>query len=321
MNDIFNSLNLEELLLPLNELRNCNFCPRNCGADRFSKKLGYCNSNATFNVASVFLHKGEEPVISGENGICNVFFTHCNLQCIYCQNYQISDNSISDIVYHLSLKDIIFKIIKILDQGCNILGFVSPSHFIPQMKVIINCLHKMGKHPVVVYNTNAYDKVEVLKSIENYVDVYLPDFKYLFNDISQEYSKAENYPEIAKASIKEMFRQKGAALKFDKKNQISSGLIIRHLILPGLNKNTKAVLKYIAEEISPEINISIMSQYYPTKNVSSHKNIGRSISQKEYDEVIEYIDELGFDNGWIQDLSSNNNYIPDFFDKEVFKND
>lgn len=320
MADIFEALNFKELLLPLNELKNCNLCPRNCSADRFSEKLGYCKSNASFNIASVFLHKGEEPVISGEKGICNVFFTHCNLQCVYCQNYQISDNSFNDIVYQQSLKEIILKIIKILDQGCNILGFVSPSHFIPQMKVIINTLHKLGRHPVVVYNTNAYDKVEVLKSLENYVDVYLPDFKYMFNDISEEYSKAKNYPEIAKASIKEMFRQKGALLKFNKKNQITSGLIIRHLILPGHIENSKAVLKYIAEEISIDVNISVMSQYYPTPRVSAHNFLGRCLTKKEYDDVIEYIDELGFSNGWIQDMSSNNNYIPDFFDEEVFKN-
>ena len=220
----------------LKELEDCALCPRECHANRLKERTGYCKSGSTFDIGSICRHMGEEPVISGTKGICNVFFTHCNIQCSYCQNYQISRNNKKVAGKEMELKEVVSAISNILDEGINLLGFVSPSHYIPQMKAIINALHEQGKHPVIVYNSNAYDKVETLKSMEGLVDVYLPDFKYSDKELSTEYSDAPDYPEIALKAIKEMVRQKGTSLRLNDEGQAESGVIIRHLATPWINK-------------------------------------------------------------------------------------
>ena len=264
-----NELDFKNLLKPLNELKDCNLCPRNCNANRFSDKLGYCNADAGFNISSICVHKGEEPPVSGEKGICNIFFTNCNLQCIYCQNYQISNNELDHRNDKMSFEKVLKNIVEILDQGINHIGFVSPSHFIPQVKIIINAIKMLGYNPTFVYNSNAFDKVEILKSFEGFIDVYLPDFKYMDNGISKEFSDVANYPETAINAIKEMYRQVGGELIVDKNNMAISGMIIRHLVLPGYVENSIDVLGKISETISPEIHISLMSQYYPTYKVNA----------------------------------------------------
>ncbi len=317
--DFIQRLDLKNLLKPLEELKNCKICPRNCGVNRFSKKLGYCNSDACFNIASICIHKGEEPVISGKNGICNIFFSRCNMQCIYCQNYQISRNKEEIIENKLELKEVIEKIKVILDFGCKAVGFVSPSHFIPHVKVIINALHSLGIKPIIVYNSNAYDKVEKLKELEGMIDVYLPDFKYMDKKLAKDYSDAYNYPEIASKAIKEMYRQKGSTLIINDDGQAESGLIIRHLVLPNHIDNSIKVLKYIAKEISTSVHISLMSQYYPTKNVANHPDLGRTLSTDEYKKVINQMKSLGFYKGWLQQLDSSEYYNPDFVEENPFE--
>ena len=195
-----------ELLSLLEELKDCALCPRECHVNRWESANGICRSDASFNIASICIHKGEEPVISGPNGICNIFFTNCNLQCIYCQNHQISDVLIARQSFRMELKDIVKEITAILDRGINMVGFVSPSHFIPQMKVIIQALKEKGYSPVWVYNTNAYDKAATLKSLEGLIDVYLPDFKYMDPLLARSFSKAGDYPEAATSAIREMYR-------------------------------------------------------------------------------------------------------------------
>ena len=302
----------------LDELKDCTVCPRNCHANRFTSNLGYCKSDASFNIASIVSHHGEEPCISGEKGICNVFFTHCNLQCTYCQNYQISRNIYSLPQYNFELSDVIEKILSILDTGCNLVGFVSPSHFVPQVKIIINELHKLGRYPTIVYNTNSYDKVDTLKQLEGLVDIYLADFKYINSSIAEKYSDAYNYPEIASMAIKEMYRQKSSTLIINEKNQAESGLIIRHLVLPGNIKNSIDILKYIAEEISTNVYISLMSQYYPTINVQNDSALNRTLNAGEYKRVVDAMHEFGFHNGWIQELESQSYYLPDFESEKPF---
>ena len=302
----------------LDELTDCTVCPRNCHVNRFTSNLGYCRSDASYNIASIFAHHGEEPVISGENGICNVFFTHCNLQCTYCQNYQISRNNQELPQYNIELPEIIRKITAILDSGCNSVGFVSPSHFVPQVKIIISELHKLGRHPIIVYNTNSYDKVDTLKQLEGLVDVYLADFKYINPDISKKYSDAYNYPEIASMAIKEMYRQKGSTLILNENNQAESGLILRHLVLPDNIDNSITLLKYVAEEISTNVYISLMSQYYPTIKVQNDYSLSRTISTEEYNKVVDAMQNLGFHNGWIQELESQSYYLPDFENEKPF---
>jgi len=322
MQDIFdriNNLNVEESLKPLEELRTCRICPRNCNADRFSSKPGYCKADASFSISSIFLHLGEEPVISGNRGICNVFFTNCNLQCIYCQNHQISCNTLDYSLQKLELKEVIVQIVQLLATGVNHVGFVSPSHFLPQVKVIIDTLRFLGLDPVFVYNTNAYDNIERIHELENYIDIYLPDFKYADDLLGQRYSDVKDYPEIALAAIKEMMRQKGTSLAVNKEGYATSGVIIRHLVLPGHPENSINVLRAIAKELSAEIHISLMAQYYPTYKVSMQEYLGRTLKTKEYERVVNELDKLGIENGWVQELSSQENYRPDFDAEKPFE--
>lgn len=298
-------------LEPLNELRDCAICPRNCHVNRFSDRLGYCKSDAGFNISSICIHRGEEPPVSGENGICNIFFTHCNLQCMFCQNYQISDNAINTGSI-MSIEEVIRQITAILDQGIDRVGFVSPSHYIPQVKIIIRILRSLGYRPVFVFNTNAYDRPETIRSLEGMIDVYLPDLKYLDAKIARNYSDARDYPMVAMASLKEMYHQKGAALHFDDRGGVLSGIIVRHLVLPNHVENSLNVLRYIAEELSPRLHVSLMSQYYPTPQVSCHPKLFRPVKPEEYRMVAAEMERLGLTNGWIQELESPENYRPDF---------
>ena len=306
-------------MISVKNYKRCVQCPRNCGADKNSKESGYCRSDESFNISSICIHRGEEPVISGKIGICNVFFAHCNLQCIYCQNIQISKNRETFPSEAQSLDEVVQNIIHCLDSGCKAVGFVSPSHCITQMKSIISALHSKGYKPIIVYNSNGYDKVETLCEIEELIDVYLPDFKYLDSKIAGEYSDAPDYPEVATTAIREMFRQKGSTLRIDDDGQIESGLIIRHLILPGNLKNSLAVLNYIADYFSVSVAVSLMSQYYPIAAVKSYPVLNRKIMVEEYNEVVNEMEKLGFYKGWVQELDSSENYQPDFNNKHPFE--
>jgi putative pyruvate formate lyase activating enzyme len=322
-NDIHNRLehlNIQKLEEQLRVLQNCRICPRNCGADRFSSKPGYCKSDASYYISSICIHKGEEPAISGIHGICNIFFGHCNLQCLYCQNHQISFNKNKLAANHLSLKQVLKEVVRCLEDGCEGVGFVSPSHFVPQVKVIINALHELGLHPTIVYNTNGYDTVETLKEIEPLVDVYLPDFKYIDPKLSKKYSDVKDYPEIAKKALCEIYRQKGSTLLTKENGLAERGIIIRHLVLPGHIENSFGVLRFIAEEISTSIHISVMSQYYPTKFVKQFSPLNRTLYVEEYQKVVCEFHRLGFRKGWIQDLESHENYQPDFDKEHPFEN-
>lgn len=286
-------------------------CPRECGIDRTKGEKGYCGLDDKIYISSICIHKGEEPPVSGPHGICNVFFAHCNLQCVYCQNFQISDNKFATDRYEMTLETAVNKITAILDKGIPALGFVSPSHQIPQMLSIIEELRKRSYEPTIVYNSNGYDKVETLKELEGIVDVYLPDFKYSDPVLSKDLSDARDYPETALKAIKEMYRQKGSLLITNDSGYAESGLIIRHLILPGEVENSLAVLKTIAEEISPKINISLMSQYWAPKKFD-RAALNDKIKEADYLCVIEEMNRLGLDNGWVQEFDSHNNYRPDF---------
>jgi len=317
-NDDIKGLNYSELLKPLEELKNCRICPRNCKADRFSGKLGYCKADASFRISSIFAHQGEEPVISGDKGICNIFFTNCNLQCIYCQNHQISCNSLDYSAHLISLEETLKQIIAILSSGINHVGFVSPSHFIPQVKVIINALRQLGLNPVFVYNSNGYDTVESIKGLEDYIDIYLPDFKYSDENLGKKYSDVKDYPDTALSAIKEMLRQKGTGLPLNDHDYAMKGIIIRHLVLPGHPGNSIGVLRTIAAELSNELHISLMAQYYPTYQVNQHEFLGRTLTSREYDKVVSELEYLGFENGWVQELSSHESYRPDFDSEKPF---
>ncbi|MCD6249754.1 MAG: radical SAM protein [candidate division Zixibacteria bacterium] len=300
------------------DLNNCKGCPRVCGADRTSEQLGYCNSSDAVMISSVCAHRGEEPVISGKSGVCNVFFAHCNLQCVYCQNYQISRNHTSNHALK-GVDQVIAEIEQVLDQGARGIGFVSPSHYINGMLQIIDSLKKRGHNQRFIFNSNGYDRVKIVRSLAGVIDVYLPDLKYMDEQIGREYSDAPRYPQIATAAIREMFYQKGTNLILDDDGVIESGLIIRHLVLPGHVENSKAVLRWIADELSPSVHISLMSQYYPTPAVRDHPVLGRTLNIDEYEEVIEEFESLGFYRGWVQELDSSHSYKPDFDNSHPFE--
>jgi putative pyruvate formate lyase activating enzyme len=312
-------LDIKNLTKPLEELRACRICPRKCNADRYSDKLGYCKAGATFSISSICIHNGEEPAISGDKGICNIFFTNCNLQCIYCQNHQISCNSLNYNSQEMLLEEVLEQVVKILSTGINHVGFVSPSHFVPQVKVIIDSLRALGLDPVFVYNTNGYDRPETIRGLEGYIDVYLPDFKYSDAELGRKYSDAPDYPGIALSALKEMFRQKGKKLYIDGNGYAIMGIIIRHLVLPSHPKNSVNVLRTIAKELSNELHVSLMSQYYPAGRAIHHEFLGRTLTKKEYDTVVRELEHLGFENGWVQELSSHESYRPDFEAEHPFE--
>jgi putative pyruvate formate lyase activating enzyme len=300
-------------------LGNCTLCPRECHVNRFESGSGYCGADAGMNIASICIHKGEEPVISGEDGICNVFFGGCNLHCIYCQNHEISQCISPAGSSDMDLNMVLDKIVKILSKGISAVGFVSPSHMVPQVKAIIKGLNLRGYKPITVYNTNSYDKKETIRSLAGLIDVYLPDYKYVSSVLSAEYSDASDYPVIALKALKEMYYQKGSTLSLDEKGRVENGLLIRHLVLPDHAEESKKVLNSIAEELSPGVHLSLMSQYHPIAEVKNHRILNRSLYKSEYDSVVAEMERLGFRNGWIQDMESNVNYRPDFRKENPFE--
>jgi putative pyruvate formate lyase activating enzyme len=299
-------------------LENCTLCPRECRVNRFDGRTGYCRTDSSLNIASVCIHRGEEPVISGKDGICNIFFTGCNLHCLYCQNHEISYGRSIIRDGGMDLEEVLDQIVKILSEGIPAIGFVSPSHVVPQVKAIINGLNSRGHKPITVYNTNGYDKPETIRSLSGLIDVYLPDYKYVTSDIASKYSDASDYPGIVLKAIKEMYYQKGSTLSIDENGRADNGLLIRHLVLPGHAGESKNVLNSIAEELSTGIHLSLMSQYHPTEQVINHPVLNRPLYKAEYEDVVETMESLGFRNGWVQHMDSNLNYRPDFSKENPF---
>lgn len=257
--------------------------------------------------------------MSGPHGICNIFFAGCNLRCIYCQNYEISRSWVDSRGKPYTREEVLDKISKELGDKVKAVGFVSPSHVVPQVIAIIRGLKERGLDPVTVYNTNSYEKPEVIDSLDGLIDVYLPDYKYASSGIAYEYSDAKDYPEVALRAIRRMYYQKGSTLQKDTEGRAENGMIIRHLILPGHVDDSKRILRNIAEELSPGVHLSLMSQYCPTAFVRDHAVLNRNLYREEYDSVVEYMLSLGFRNVWVQDMESYQNYRPDFGREHPFE--
>jgi len=300
-------------------LSKCTLCPRECGADRFAGGDGYCRTDAGLNISSICIHRGEEPAISGPSGICNIFFSGCNLNCIYCQNHEISRKGSGRRIHEDNLESVLDSIEEILLKGIKSVGFVSPSHMIPQVKAIIYGIKSRNLNPVMVFNTSSYDEVETIRSLDGLIDVYLPDFKYVTPTISSRYSDAADYPGVALKAIKEMYFQKGSILITDDEGVAESGILLRHLVLPGHADESINVLRTIAEEVSTGIHISLMSQYHQTQNVKNHNVLNRPLYKEEYESVVKEMEILGFRNGWVQDMESFENYRPDFSKEHPFE--
>jgi len=290
----------------------CDICPRNCSVDRLKGELGFCHSGLLPIVDTVCQHLGEEPPISGIRGSGTVFFGNCNLRCVYCQNHQISQNWRKEKSKEMECQTVAEKLLYLQNElGCHNINFVSPSHFVPQiLKTLLIAVPKGLKIPLV-YNTSGYDSLETIKTLDGIIDIYLPDLRYASDKIAKFYSQAPNYVEHARTAIKEMYRQAGNLL-VDENAIAQRGLIVRHLILPGGLAGSEESLTWLAKEVSPEVNVSLMAQYYPAHHATRFPTLSCGITEAEYFEVIDLLDKLHMENGWIQEMSATDNYQPDF---------
>lgn len=292
----------------------CNICPRNCNVDR-STKVGFCGMLSEIHVAKAYLHEWEEPCISGSRGSGTVFFTGCNLRCVFCQNYKISQENFGVSVSPEKLADIFMSLEK---AGAHNINLVTPTIFIPKIKEAIITARNNGLSIPIVYNSNAYENLESLKTLDGLIDIYLPDLKYYSDEVAVKYSNAPHYFEFATKAILEMYRQVGNPV-FDNDGIMKKGIIIRHLILPGKLDETKKILRWIKDNLPKEAYISLMGQYTPFYNASKYKELNRRISKKEYEEAIEYFFEIGLENGFVQDdESASESFIPDFDLEGIF---
>lgn len=312
---------LEERVVALEELlRRCTVCPKDCGNDRLADEIAACYSGRLPIVSSYTAHFGEEPCLSGTNGAGNIFFGNCNLRCVYCQNYQISQTWREQQKNEVTHERLAEMMIELQDRGCHNIGFVSPTHFAPQMARAILIAARNGLRLPIVYNTNAYDSVEVLKLLDGIVDVYLPDLKYADADAGFQYSKIRDYPKFARAAIKEMHRQMGDELVFDTDGLLKQGLLIRLLVLPNDIADLASNLQWIRDELGPRTAISLMAQYYATNKAATDPRyilLSRRISEGEWFDAISLLDTLGIEEGFMQEYESASYYYrPDFTDKD-----
>lgn len=292
-----------------NDLKNCKVCPRNCGIDRTKGEKGFCNSGFSVKCALAYIHKWEEPIISGSRGSGTVFFSGCNLKCVFCQNYDISSLNNGKEITVERLSDIFIE-----QQQRNVhnINLVSPTHFLPQIREAIKIAKNKGLNIPIIYNSNGYESVEMLKTLEGLIDVYLPDLKYFSTEYSKEYSKSSDYFEKAIKAIKEMKRQQPINI-FGNENIIQKGVIIRHLVLPNCKEDSFKVLDSICENIGKDTYVSIMRQYTPMYKAKEIKKLNRKLTTFEYDKVIEHFLKIGMTNGFSQEkMSASSEYTPKF---------
>lgn len=316
---------LEERVQALEEmLRSCNICPKDCGNDRLNEEIAACYSGRLPIVSSYTAHFGEEPCLSGTRGAGNIFFGNCNLRCVYCQNYQISQTWREQRKNEITHERLAEMMLELQERGCHNIGFVSPTHFAPQMARAIYIAARNGLRLPIIYNTNAYDSVEVLKLLEGIVDIYLPDLKYADADAGFQYSKVRDYPKFARAAVKEMQRQMGDGLIFDDEGLLQHGLLIRLLVLPNDIAGLEENLRWIHDELGPKTAISLMAQYYATNKAATDPRyilLSRRISEGEWFDAVSLLEHLGMEEGFMQEYESSSYYYrPDFNDKdEPFK--
>ncbi len=280
-------------------LESCRVCPRECGVNRLKNdKLGFCRSGLNPIVSSASPHHGEEPPISGTRGSGTIFLTNCNLRCAYCQNYPISQlgNGVERTPGELAC-----QMLWLQEQGCRNLNLVTPTHFMPQILKALGIARERGFNLPIVYNTSGYESIEALQLLDGIVDIYLPDMRYSDDAAAKKYSIAPDYPGINTSAIKEMFRQVGN-LVLDYEGVAKQGLIIRHLVLPSGLSGTEKIMKFLSEEISKDVYISLMSQYFPAYKANDMKEISRRVTEEEYEEAYQAMQKYGLENGWVQDI-------------------
>jgi putative pyruvate formate lyase activating enzyme len=301
-------------------LESCTVCPKDCGNNRLKDEIAACYSGKLPIVSSFTAHFGEEPALSGTHGAGNIFFGNCNLRCVYCQNYQISQTWKQQKRNETTHERLAEMMLELQAKGCHNIGFVSPTHFAPQMARAILIAAENGLNLPIVYNTNAYDSVEVLRLLDGIVDVYLPDLKYAENEAGFEYSKVRGYTDFARAAIREMFRQTGDELVLDGNGLLKRGLVIRLLVLPNDLAGIEENLRWIRDELSPKAAVSLMAQYYATNKAATDERyilLSRRISEREWFKAVSLLEDLGMEEGFMQEYESASHYYrPDFTDAE-----
>ena len=304
----------------MNYYRECRLCPRNCGVDR-NRTVGVCGQSDKLYVARAALHMWEEPCISGQNGSGTVFFSGCNLGCIFCQNHNIATGKAG---IEISIERLAEIFLELQEKGANNINLVTPGQFVPQIIKAVELARNQNLKIPIVYNTSSYENVDTIRSLEGIVDIYLPDFKYMDSSLALKYSHAEDYPEVAKSALNEMVRQVGSPCMYSDEDELvqsgyvedgvmKRGVIVRHLVLPGCTKDSKAVIGYLYDTYEDDIYISIMNQYTPLEHVKEYKELYRKVTHKEYDEVVDYAIDIGVTNGFIQEGdTAKESFIPDF---------
>ncbi len=297
----------------------CTICPRACSADRNNGKIGYCGESAAIRVARTSLHKWEEPCITGEYGSGTVFFSGCNLKCIFCQNHNIADSSVGQA---FSVEELAEAFLRLQEKKAANINLVTAGHFAEQIIPAIHLAKERGLIIPIVYNSSGYETVETLRKLEGLIDIYLPDLKFYRTEISREYANAPDYFEVASRAIDEMVRQVKGAVFEEKKEATASvtqtgnmvkGVIVRHLVLPGHTKDSMEILKYLHETYGNQIYISIMNQFTPVIRQDIHTNLNRCVTKREYEKVLNYAIEIGIENAFVQDgETAKESFIPEF---------
>lgn len=290
-------------------LKECTVCPHNCKINRLDNKIGFCKGRDTVKIALSSLHYFEEPCISGTNGSGTIFFSNCNLKCIYCQNYKISWEAKGE---EKTIDDLASIMLDQQVKGAHNINLVTPTMYAYQIIEAIKIAKENGLNIPIIYNTNSYENIETIKALKGFIDVYLPDLKYYDNNLGKKYSNINNYFDYASEAIKEMFNQVGNP-EFDENGLIKKGVIIRHLVLPNHIQNSKNVLKWIKDNLNEDVYISLMAQYFPCHKAKENDMLNRKLTKHEYKEIENYFYLLDFKNGYIQELGSHEEeYVPNF---------
>ena len=293
----------------MNKYENCLLCPRKCGINRRTGQTGVCGVSSEIKVARAALHYWEEPCISGKRGSGAVFFSGCSLHCVFCQNREISDGKAGKLISKERLSDIFMEL---ADKGANNINLVTPGQYIPDIVWAVNDARSRGMKLPIIYNTSGYENVTELKLLEGIVDVYLPDFKYMDSTLSARYSRAKDYPSVAKQALSEMVRQQPDVVIDDATGLIQKGVIVRQLLLPGHVNDAKAVLKYLYDTYHDHVYISMMSQFTPIA-LKDYPEINRTVTRREYERLVDYALEIGITNAFIQEGDvAKDSFIPAF---------
>ena len=293
-------------------LASCNICPRECGVNRLEGETKFCHSGHRPIVSSFCAHHGEEPVLSGNRGSGTVFFGNCNLRCLYCQNYQISQNWERQKLNEIDCYKLAQHMLYLQNElGCHNINFVSPSHFAPQIVRAVSLAVPVGLRLPLVYNTNAYDSIKTLKELDGIISIYLPDLKYTSDVLANKLSQVPDYVRRSRHALREMFRQVGE-LVVDESGVAQRGVIVRHLILPNGLAGSKDSLTWLASEVSPRVTLSLMSQYHPMHRALEFPPLSRAISRSEYEAVLKTVNDVRLENGWQQGIGADKIYLPDF---------